>query len=114
MPVYETICETCLKEKDIVRKVDDRHDTEECCGKKMRLMISTPNFNVDYTNYKSMQTGEQITSKKQHRDHLREHNLIEIGNEKPSTKKRDFLMDKSKKEGLKRELHQRLDVIPQI
>jgi len=113
MPVYETVCEKCKREKDIVRKVDDRHDTEECCGEKMRLMISKPNFNVDYTNYTSMHDGTRITSKKQHRDHLKEHRLVEIGNEKPKPVKRDFLMPKEKKEKLKKEIWDRLDALPQ-
>ena len=35
----------------------------------------------DIQPYQSMATGEIITSRSQHRDHLRQHKLIEIGNE---------------------------------
>lgn len=35
----------------------------------------------DIAGYKSMQTGEWIPGRRQHREHLREHRLIEIGNE---------------------------------
>lgn len=35
----------------------------------------------DIQPYKSMQTGEMITSRSQHRAHLKQHGLIEIGNE---------------------------------
>ncbi len=35
----------------------------------------------DIQPYQSMQTGEMITSRSQHRAHLRQHGLIEIGNE---------------------------------
>jgi len=35
----------------------------------------------DIQPYRSMATGEMITSRSQHRAHLRQHGLIEIGNE---------------------------------
>jgi hypothetical protein len=35
----------------------------------------------DISPYQSMQTGEMITSRSKHREHLRQHGLIEIGNE---------------------------------
>lgn len=35
----------------------------------------------DIQPYKSMQTGEIIPGRRQHREHLRQHRLIEIGNE---------------------------------
>ncbi len=35
----------------------------------------------DIQPYQSMQTGEMITSRSRHREHLRQHGLIEIGNE---------------------------------
>tara|TARA_R110000822_G_scaffold33633_5_gene95717 strand:+ start:1783 stop:2127 length:345 start_codon:yes stop_codon:yes gene_type:complete len=40
----------------------------------------------DIDPYKSMVTGEMISSRSQHRDHLRRHNCIEIGNEKMESK----------------------------
>lgn len=36
---------------------------------------------TDIQPYKSMVTGEMITSRSQHREHLKKHHLIEIGNE---------------------------------
>ncbi len=35
----------------------------------------------DIQPYKSMMTGEMIEGRRQHRDHLRQHRLVEIGNE---------------------------------
>lgn len=48
----------------------------------------------DIQPYQSMATGEMITSRSQHREHLKKHNLMEIGNEvkhlmKPKEKKSD-------------------------
>lgn len=56
----------------------------------------------DLQPYKSMATGEMITSRRQHRDHLRRHNLVEVGNEKPN-----FSPSKPRKrdDSLRRTLH---------
>ena len=35
----------------------------------------------DIKPYKSMKTGEMITSRSQHREHLKQHGLVELGNE---------------------------------
>jgi hypothetical protein len=35
----------------------------------------------DIAGYKSMQTGEWIPGRRQHREHLKQHRLVEIGNE---------------------------------
>lgn len=36
----------------------------------------------DITPYKSMITGEIVQGRRQHREHLRQHGCIEVGNEK--------------------------------
>jgi len=43
----------------------------------------TPRVHVmgDIDPYKSMATGEMIQGRRQHREHLRQHQLIELGNE---------------------------------
>lgn len=40
----------------------------------------------DIQPYKSMVDGSMIEGRRQHRDHLRQHNCIEIGNEKMETR----------------------------
>ena len=40
-----------------------------------------------YAPYKSMQTGEMIEGRKRHREHLKAHGLIEVGNEQPKRPK---------------------------
>lgn len=47
-----------------------------------RMEINAPMVINDIQPYKSMQTGEMITSRSTHRNHLKQHGLIEIGNEK--------------------------------
>ena len=40
----------------------------------------------DIKGYQSMATGEWINSRSQHREHLKQHRLIEIGNERITPK----------------------------
>jgi hypothetical protein len=42
---------------------------------------SAPMIIPDIQPYQSQATGEMITSRSQHREHLKRHGLIEIGNE---------------------------------
>lgn len=50
--------------------------------------VNAPMVMGDIAPYQSMATGEMIMGRRQHREHLREHRLIEIGNEKPVASKR--------------------------
>ena len=43
----------------------------------------------DISPYRSMATGEVIQGRRQHREHLREHRLIEVGNERQKTVQRE-------------------------
>ena len=45
--------------------------------------VNAPMIMPDIQPYKSMATGEMIMGRRQHREHLRQHRLVEIGNEKP-------------------------------
>jgi hypothetical protein len=45
-----------------------------------------PMVMLDIQPYKSMIDGSMITSRSVHRDHLRQHGCIEVGNEKMETK----------------------------
>jgi hypothetical protein len=45
-----------------------------------------PMIMPDIQPYQSMADGSMITSRSQHREHLRQHNCIEIGNESMETK----------------------------
>lgn len=46
-----------------------------------RCDVNAPMVMPDIQPYKSMITGEMIQSRSAHRDHLRQHGCIEIGNE---------------------------------
>lgn len=51
-------------------------------------VINAPFVMDDIKPYRSMATGEMIMGRRQHREHLRNNHLIEIGNEKQHPVKR--------------------------
>jgi ribosomal protein S1 len=55
-------------------------------GSKKHYDSLGPMVMPDIQPYKSMIDGSMITSRSVHRDHLRQHNCIEIGNEKMESK----------------------------
>lgn len=84
MPLYEYRCRDGHT-TDAYRSVEDRHSCPACgrCGEGTEKIISSAGFTVpDIGGYVSMQTGEWIASRSQHRAHLRQHNLTEVGNER--------------------------------
>jgi hypothetical protein len=61
--------------------------------------VNAPIVMNDIQPYKSMQTGEMITSRSTHRQHLKQHGLIEIGNEKiKETKPNTYNSEEVKRE----------------
>jgi hypothetical protein len=66
-------------------------------------VVNAPMVMNDIQGYKSMQTGEWIGSRSQHREHLKTHRLVEIGNEvKAHTTKQAPRVDR---EAIKRDIH---------
>lgn len=52
-------------------------------GTRPRPSVDFPMIMPDVAPYKSIITGEEISSRSQHRAHLAEHGCEEVGNEKP-------------------------------
>lgn len=52
-------------------------------GEVARSSLPSPMMVRDIEPYQSVITGEMITSRSKHREHLRSHGAIEMGNEKP-------------------------------
>lgn len=83
MPIYAMTCHTCHSEQDIFRSIAKMNeDLPECCGNVMQRKIVAPMVSDDIQPYKSMCDGTWITSRSQHRAHLKQHKVIEVGNEK--------------------------------
>lgn len=49
--------------------------------KQVREATTAHNIIPDIAPYQSMETGETIMGRRQHREHLRLHGLVEVGNE---------------------------------
>lgn len=63
-------------------------EAEEAWKAKQSMTYKAVSLSIvpDIQPYKSMITGEIIHSRAKHRNHLRDHNCTEIGNEKVTTK----------------------------
>lgn len=89
MPLYTYRCPLCATETDEFRTVAKRNDVPRCISHsgrvpesvEMERVVSAPMVVSDMQPYKSMIDGRMITSRSQHRDHLKAHGCIEVGNE---------------------------------
>lgn len=79
--MYRVMCLECSSEQDIYRSFAQMDDLPLCCGKKTQRKVCAPMVMTDIQPYKSMVTGEMITSRSHHKAHLKQHRLVEIGNE---------------------------------
>lgn len=69
------------------RSIAQRNDDlPACCEETMHRKIVAPMVAADIAPYQSMATGEYITSRAHHREHLKRHRLIEVGNEQLKAK----------------------------
>ena len=62
----------------------------------------------DLAPYRSMATGEWIEGRKNHKKHLKEHKLIEIGNEVNHLKPKERKPDPRLKEMIARQVYEKL------
>jgi hypothetical protein len=62
----------------------------------------------DIQAYRSMIDGKMVTSRSEHRRHLKANNCIEVGNEDPSKHIRHEKPDNSRLERLKYEINKRM------
>jgi hypothetical protein len=66
---------------------------------------NAPMIMDDIQPYKSMQTGEMIMSRSKHRAHLKQHGLIELGNEKIQERKPQTYNSEEVKREIARQLY---------
>lgn len=79
--MYRVMCLECEAQQDIYRTFKQMDDLPLCCGKTVRRVICAPMVMTDIQPYRSMVTGEVISSRSQHRAHLKQHGVVEVGNE---------------------------------
>lgn len=91
MPIYPCVCE-CGHYEEAFLSVENHTELPEHCGKKMKRVFTPHMVITDLQPYKSPLDGKWITTRSDHRKHMREHGVIEVGNEKltrPATKPYD-------------------------
>lgn len=71
--------------------------------------ITGPQIIRDIDPYKSMVTGEMITSRTRHRDHLKRHNVTEVGNDTSHMKKAPQTQSQDRKRLLASQLADKSD-----
>lgn len=65
-----------------------------------------PMIMPDISPYQSMITGEMIGSRSHHRNHLKQHNCIEVGNEKPDLTPKEIPEVPGRKDAIMRSMYQ--------
>ena len=86
MPTYLTRC-FCGHEETIVRRVAAMNDDMPVhCGSVMRHVICAPMVRSDEQEIRSMVDGKMYRSRGAYRAHLKEHGMIEMGNDAPGVK----------------------------
>ena len=111
MPIYAVHCNQCGKDEDIYRTIANYNDLPECCGQRMDRIICAPQVIKDIDPYVSQIDGSVITSRSQHRDHLKAHGCVEVGNEKMEPRKESWIEKKEQKSALRQEIAARIDSI---
>lgn len=83
MPTYTYQCKTCGKIEDSFRKIADRDNNPICHGEMVRKIIPPMLQPVlgggGLQGYKCPVTDKWITSRKERKNIMAEHNLIEKG-----------------------------------
>jgi len=69
--------------------------------------VNAPFVQGDITPHRSMVTGEMVTTRSRHRNILREHGLIEVGNETRYLKPKPITTPPGLKEAIVREVKKR-------
>lgn len=104
MPTYTYECPVCEDRiTEVLTLAEHETYVPEHCHKHMFQVFFPPQITTDIAPYKSMITGERIAGRRQHRDHLRAHGCIEVGNETPQNRKPE-VSKVSRREKLTRQL----------
>ena len=83
MPLYDAKC-ACGRVKEIFRSYEERDVPETCdCGEAMKRVFLPPRVMRDIEGYVSPIDGKFVSSRSEHREHMKRHGVMELGNEKP-------------------------------
>lgn len=85
--LYEYECQ-CGALTERICPVKDHTPRIKCeCGRMAVQLLGFAHVVPDIEPYRSVVTGERIRSRAHHREHLKRHDLVEIGNERIKPRK---------------------------
>ena len=127
MEIIRTLCDQCgkvISEKQVKTDKEKYLDfwgytagtpeAEAAWERKLEMHrnpIRAPQVIGDISPYISQIDGSVISSRSQHKTHLKDHGCVEVGNEKMDAPKTSWIEKKENKEALRREIGARLDSI---
>ena len=127
MTIERTLCDQCGKviSEKVVKTDKEKYlehwgytpntpEAEEAWQRKLdmhRNPVRAPRVISDITPYISQIDGSVISSRSQHRNHLKDNGCVEVGNEKMESRKTSWIEQKAQKEELRKEIAARMDSI---
>ena len=91
MPTYDFRCTDCGNEFALLLSMkDDRPTHCEHCEGELQRVIQPAMIAPDIAPYQSIVTGETITGRKAHREHLQQHGMQEVGDQM-SKRQRNYI-----------------------
>lgn len=82
MPLYPCKCNECGHYDEVILPVSRYKELPFHCGEQMQRVITPLYVIEDMKPYKSPLDGSMITTRTQHREHIKRHGVVEVGNEK--------------------------------
>lgn len=96
MPLYDASCSKCGTTVEVWRSMAERDHLGSCdCGGERYRIFIPPRAMSDIDGYVSPIDGKWVGSRSEHRDHMRRHGVMELGNEKPTLGKRETEIPKA-------------------
>lgn len=94
MPLYTYKCPNCGAEETEFNKVDERHTLAPTCCEPMNLKIMPTQIPPQIlgagslNGYRCPVTDQWVTSYKQKRQIMKDHDLVEVGDDSPAKRER--------------------------
>lgn len=86
IPIYNARCQ-CGHHFDYYQTIEGRDDAPDHCGQQVRRIITAPSMVIgDIEPYQSMCDGSMVMGRMQHRDHLKRHGVVEVGDQQHTLK----------------------------
>ncbi len=97
MPLYAYRC-ACGNERREFNTIANRHNGPECCGDVMQKVIEAPQIQAQILGggnlhgYKCPITGKWVTSRKERRNIMAEHGVVEAGDSSNKSRHREQML----------------------